>query len=1061
MAFSTLTKAHDSWVLRISILFNGSIIVVSCVCLCGWLTGNILLASWSKTYIPMARPTALLFLLFSTLLLTRSLWPSWKPVGALMLLVTLASIAYCTHVLLLNGSIQSIAELVAHHPRLFNSAAHVGHVSPLTAIGFIGAGLVLLLMVCPRCPAPVRVASEALTFGIFFLGFVGTVGYSYGTPLLHGGPHTPIALPTSILFMVLAVALISPFGRKTILARLFLGSSIQARLNRTFLPAIAILMLVQGFVRIKILLHFSNSSQFFSNLNLSVAAAVGTIAFLSVTALIIMFLGRWVGRDLELAQGALRESELLYRSLFDNMLNGFAYCRMLFDHGLPTDFVYLKVNNAFETLTGLKNVTGKKVSEIIPGIRESDGDLLKIYGRVALSGTSERFEVYLKALKIWFSISVYSPEREYFVAVFDVITERKMAEQRLQESERHLRRSQEAARIGNWSWDLKTNKLTCSDETYRIFGIEKSTFDGDLNTIINSSIHPEDRAAVEQRRMGALRENHLQPTEYRVVWPDGSLRHVWAETQDRDLDHQGNIVRLSGVFQDITDRKAAELALASEKERLMVTLRSMGDGFIATDVQGNVILMNKVAEDLTGWPQSEARGKPLGTVFDAADERSMTPLDPTQRVLASGEIVSSPNHTLLGSRDGMEYITLSSWAPIRDSKGKTIGVVLVFRDITEKEKLLQRLHRSEKLDSIGVLAGGIAHDFNNLLGGIFGYMELAKKGIASGAAAAKHLDAALGVFDRAKDLTHQMLTFSKGGSPLRKVGALAPVIERNVSFALSGSTVACRYHLENLWLCDFDENQMGQVFNNIAINAIEAMPMGGTIDIFGANVQIGDGERHPLKAGRYVRISVVDTGVGIPRELHERIFDPFFTTKQKGNGLGLSICYSIMQKHQGCIEVESAPGKGTAFQLFIPASDAESIEGLPVRIPTHKGSGVVLIMDDEDYIREVVGELFRKMGYNTRDAENGEQALKILANMQEEGQAARFALLDLTIPGGAGGKQIIGEIRQKYSRMPVFAASGYSQDPIMAKPTAFGFTDSIRKPFNELNLAEMLNRHLT
>jgi PAS domain S-box-containing protein len=506
----------------------------------------------------------------------------------------------------------------------------------------------------------------------------------------------------------------------------------------------------------------------------------------------------------------------------------------------------------------------------------------------------------------------------------------------------------------------------------------------------------------------------------------------------------------------------AKKKIEESEEKLSVTLRSIGDGVITTDTLGNIEIMNLVAEEYSGWKQNDARGKPLASVFNIINEITRKPHDnPVEKVLSTGQVIELANHTVLISRDGTERIIADSGAPIKDKEGKTIGVVLVFRDVTEKQKMLDTMQRIDKLDSIGILAGGIAHDFNNLLGGIFAYLEMAREQSSADKTISRYLDRALSVFERAKDLTQQLLTFSKGGAPKRKTGQLGSLVRENAAFALTGSNIRCEYHIaQDLRLCDFDENQIGQVIGNIVINAQQAMALGGTIDISVNNISLEKGENPGLQAGNYLRVSIKDTGIGIPQEMLKRIFDPFFTTKQKGNGLGLATCYSIVQKHDGYIDVESVLGKGSTFHIYLPASHKGAVEEITQTTSQHRGTGNFLIMDDEDCMRETIGTLLAMMGYAVIKAKDGDEALRLCAEVKKQGTSICGALFDLTIPGGMGGSEAIVELRKTFPDLPVFASSGFSEDPTMARPTEFGFTDSIRKPFRKADLAQMLNKHL-
>ncbi|MDA3847095.1 MAG: ATP-binding protein [Vallitaleaceae bacterium] len=507
---------------------------------------------------------------------------------------------------------------------------------------------------------------------------------------------------------------------------------------------------------------------------------------------------------------------------------------------------------------------------------------------------------------------------------------------------------------------------------------------------------------------------------------------------------------------------ASEKSIAEEKEQLAVTLRSIGDGVITTDIEGNVLMMNRMAEKLTGWSQDEAMDMPITTVFNIIDESTRVPYEnPIQKVLTTGGIIELPNHTLLISKDGSERAIADSGAPVRDKDSEIIGMVLVFRDMTEKQKLLSNMQRIDKLDSLGILAGGIAHDFNNLLGGIFGYIDMAKMAIEDNKSATKYLDKALSVFDRTKDLTQQLLTFSKGGVPKRRTGQIGHFIKDNTAFVLSGTNVNSAFIIaDDLWLCDFDENQIGQVIDNMLINAMQAMPLGGTVTIVANNKYLSDEEAIPIPSGKYIEITIKDEGEGISHETLKSIFDPFFSTKQKGNGLGLATCYSIIQKHDGYIEVESEIGKGSSFHIYLPATEnSKGIDDITI-VRRHKGFGTILIIDDEDFIREILAKMLIRMGYQVLLSINGEEALEESALIKSQGGSIRAAIFDLTIPGGMGGKETIGGFKDIFPDTPVFVSSGFSEDPTIARPRDFGFTDSIRKPYKEIELGEMLEKYL-
>ncbi len=567
--------------------------------------------------------------------------------------------------------------------------------------------------------------------------------------------------------------------------------------------------------------------------------------------------------------------------------------------------------------------------------------------------------------------------------------------------------------------------------------------------------------------MGLAREGNA------VVFPDFTYNahHVNPDFPDQPIwikmivfpliDMNGEPYQYVLMHENITERKLAENALRNSEENLRTTLSSIGDAVIATDAKGAVARMNPIAEQLTGWLFTEAKGKNLKDVFHivSADTRQFLE-DPSEKVLATGEMVGLANHTMLISRSGLEYQIADSGAPIRDDSGKITGVVLVFRDVTEEYALQKQIWQSQKMEAIGQLAGGIAHDFNNLLGGIFGYIDLAYYANKD-AKVKEYLEQTRNTLNRARGLTHHLLTFSKGGTPVKTTDHLFPFVEENARFALSGSNILCRLEIsDNLLPCSYDKNLLGQVIDNIVINAKQAMPMGGDIVISAKNVSISERNYLNLPEGSYVKLSIKDSGIGIPKELHSRIFDPFFTTKSTGHGLGLATCYSIIKQHNGSIEIESEPGNGSTFHVWLPAST----EIVPLdeikSADFHEGSGTILVMDDEIVMRKTIGEMLQSFGYNVVCKENGREAINYFQEALKAERRLTAMVFDLTIPGGMGGKEAVREIRKLSADIPVFVASGYADDPVMANPKEYGFTASIRKPFMIDGLAKMLNSFL-
>lgn len=566
------------------------------------------------------------------------------------------------------------------------------------------------------------------------------------------------------------------------------------------------------------------------------------------------------------------------------------------------------------------------------------------------------------------------------------------------------------------------------------------------------------RSVFEQVMIRALPS--VEYFENAVVTKTGELRHIaW---HNRTRVENGVIVGTLSSGLDITERRRFETALASEKEQLAVTLRSIGDGVISTDSSGRVVAMNPVAEELTGWCEQLARGLPLEDVFVIIDERTQKRAEnPVTQVLATQKVVELSNHIQLIAKDGTKRAIADSGAPIRNGENQTIGIVLVFRDVTEKYHLQEQIQRAERLDAIGVLAGGIAHDFNNLLSGIFGYISLARECATEGEPQAKALDEALHVSTRARDLTRQLLTFSKGGAPVRSVVDVRKLLADCTHFALSGSSVSCNLRFPTeLPALAVDANQIWRVIDNLVRNAVQAMPKGGTLQITGTTTEI---ETHPvLKGGRYVELTISDDGPGIPREILPRIFDPFFTTKQQGSGLGLATAFSVVRKHDGYIDVASELGRGTTFRIYLPELNQGPLASANAPVRTvHRGAGNALVLDDEPYLCRLLERYLSCLGYRVTTVKDGEEAIEAAAAASQKGNPFVVALMDLTVRGGMGGKDAIGSIRAKCPALVAIASSGYSDDPVMAQPTEFGFTASLAKPFSLPELAAVLATHVS
>ncbi|WP_457576261.1 cache domain-containing protein [Desulfomarina sp.] len=544
--------------------------------------------------------------------------------------------------------------------------------------------------------------------------------------------------------------------------------------------------------------------------------------------------------------------------------------------------------------------------------------------------------------------------------------------------------------------------------------------------------------------------------EWPVVQSDGKLFWTEISLNLAQLNGQDYII---AVQRDIDAKKRAERKLATEQERIAVTLRSIGEGVIAADTDGKISIINEAAEKITGWPADEAIGKNTSAVFNLVDEQTGEKCEnPIGQIISSGKKRERSGRRILITRHGKRINIADSGAPIFNQEKKIIGVVLVFRDITNEKKTEQELLKIRKLEAVGVLAGGIAHDFNNILSAILGNIELAIKK-TDDATISPLLQSAANATIRASRLTQQLLTFAKGGEPIRETMALPEIIRESADFVLHGSNITCSYDFaSDLHVVDIDSGQIGQVVQNIIINAKQAMPTGGIIKISCSNTL---GENESLLRdddGHYVKISIRDSGTGIDGQTLGRIFDPYFSTKAEGSGLGLAICHSIIKKHNGHILAESTPGEGTVFTLYLPVSrkstDSRNIitqSAVPVQAAT------IMVMDDEEVVRNVAGSQLEYLGHTPILVSNGHEALRTFREMRKNNQKIDAIIMDLTIPGSMGGKETAGKILAEVPDMKIIVASGYATDPVMANFRDHGFCGALAKPLILENLKKVLS----
>ena len=507
---------------------------------------------------------------------------------------------------------------------------------------------------------------------------------------------------------------------------------------------------------------------------------------------------------------------------------------------------------------------------------------------------------------------------------------------------------------------------------------------------------------------------------------------------------------------DITEHKLGKAAA----ERLAAIVKYSNDAIIGEDLNSVITIWNHGAEKLFGYTADEM----VGT--------SILRLLPADRLGEENQIVGKITRdenvdnfeTVRQTKDGRLIEVSVTASAIRDATGKIIGVSKMIHDITEHKRAEADRLILNKLESTGILAGGIAHDFNNLLTVILLNLELAEMLNPDFKELAQYLEEAKKSALRTRNLTAQLLTFSEGGAPIRRPMPLSGLVQESVRLALSGSKVRSEFSLaEELWPAEVDETQMGQVIRGLALNASEAMPQGGVLSVRAENVVLKASKHPALAAGDYIRVSLADQGLGIPKDVLPKIFDPYFSTKQRGDrkgmGLGLTICHSIVQKHEGAITVESTVGVGTTFDLYLPAAarqlGAEGKAPPPATIPQ---PGRVLVMDDEAGVREVIGRTLSGMGHEVALAKDGRTAIEVYKTAKLLGRRFDVVVLDLTIREGIGGRETLQELLKIDPRVRAIAMSGYGLDPVMLEPERHGFKGVLTKPFDIEKLHANLSR---
>lgn len=548
-------------------------------------------------------------------------------------------------------------------------------------------------------------------------------------------------------------------------------------------------------------------------------------------------------------------------------------------------------------------------------------------------------------------------------------------------------------------------------------------------------------------------------TTCKIRCADG--HYEWARVQVYPYIILQETKRIVLVNTDTSESQEMQQSLYQEKELLNVTVQSIRDGVISVNKDGYVVMVNKAASEVLGLTEDQMLGQLLQDIMTIRWEDIDDPIDislnqcsPTQSKSVFGQVV-------LGSDPEVDQLLQLDMNTLHGHDDVRTGAVLVFRDVTRSEQIDRELRRLNRLESINLLAGGIAHDFRNILTPVLGDISLAKESLPEEHPLRTGLTRAERGCQRAANLATQLLIFARGGTPVRHPMNLGPTAMQSGEFATSGSSCAMIYDIDpGLWAVDADEGQMFQVLHNLIINARIALADKGNIYVRMHNCSLDDGAVPLLKGGRYVRVEVEDKGPGISPDVISLIFDPFFTTRPDGRGLGLAIVFSIVHNHDGVIQVESVEGEGALFTVYLPATDQPTSCISDTNSKMVKGTGRILMMDDEVPILEFMTNLVTKLGYEPITSENGEQAIAHYKTAMEQDRKIDLVIMDLTIPNGMGGRETISELLRIDPDVNAIVASGYSNDPILADPKAYGFKGAIVKPFRIKEMSALIARVL-
>ena len=638
------------------------------------------------------------------------------------------------------------------------------------------------------------------------------------------------------------------------------------------------------------------------------------------------------------------------------------------------------------------------------------------------------------------------------------ISKIKENEKIIKKSELRYRTLVESSLVGICIVDFEHNFRFTNQKFSTMLGYTQEELIGQkIFKIIPKDLHKKVADKISNRRSGESETYELPHLK-----KDGSLIDMQINASPyKNID--GEIIATMSMILDISRRKEAEENLKESEQQFRLAFENSGIGKALLTLNGTYFKVNNSLCKMLGYNKEELLSKFLIDITLPEDiPKSLTNLEN----LISGKLQNDRFvfRQRYQRKSGEIIFTKSMVSLHRNKNHEPLHLIIETEDITKEINSEKEKMTIAKLNSLGILAGGIAHDFNNFLMALSGNLQLAQIEEQNG----RYLDQMQSAINRASSLAQKLLTFSKGGAPVKEFASIADIVIETTNFTLEGSNILPKYEISSkLMKVNVDTGQLSQVIQNLIENAKFAMPNGGNIDIKIENKRIKASSNDLKKKGQYIKIEIKDYGTGISAKNLKLIFDPYFTTKEEGNGLGLSICYSVMQKHDGYIEVKSTPGIGTTFDLYIPAIKTETPQNKKKK-PLYESNGIVsgngeiiLIMDDDPVIRKTIKKFLEKCGYCVIEAKNGEDAISKLQNSNGTNQKIDLAIMDLTIPGAMGGKEAIIEMKKIDPNLKSIVSSGYNTDPVMGDPTKFHFTSAISKPYNFKKLSNLISELLT